>query len=82
MEVRLKKVGRVKTDIKRLWLPYVLKSKCPECGTEDSYNFNENCIEYPKFEETFEHWCWCEKCEKEWLVNLKLDVTLEIETPF
>lgn len=83
-----KSKGKIKdTDIKRLYLPFVVKDKCPKCGKEVSEDLNTNYLSYPSFNKThyitMAHEEWDddgnEVCYEEWEIPVVIDVSLKIQ---
>ena len=65
-------------DVKRLHLPYILKTKCPKCGKELSRNYsNMEYLIYPNIGHNQESF-WCDECDNEWKLCLNLKVSLEL----
>jgi DNA-directed RNA polymerase subunit RPC12/RpoP len=66
---------------KRLRLPYTLKWACPNCGheREDDYGCGEQfeCIMIPA---TVDEHLGCPECDFEFVVKIKLGITMEIVT--
>jgi hypothetical protein len=66
---------------KRCYLPFVVKSNCPKCGTEATADLESSYLSYPIVGEP-EAVCFsCHKCEtpdedEEWEELVVLDVTL------
>lgn len=68
-------------EVKRLYLPFALRGKCPSCGEAFERNFNNNYLSYPTLGEAEEVSLWCPGCDHEWSVSLVLDVTLSFAAP-
>ena len=75
-------------DVKRFYLPYVLKSHCPKCGREKSRDFEVHYLSYPTANVPIAKTLLCsnyegdygDPCETEWDVKIQLDVSLKIVT--
>ena len=44
-----KDMPREEIPIKRMYLPYILKGKCPACGEDFERDFNDEYLSHPLF---------------------------------
>lgn len=73
-------------DVKRFYLPYVLKSHCPKCSREKAHDFEIHYLSYPTVNVPIVETLLCsnyegdygDPCETEWEVKIQLDVSLKI----
>ena len=76
----------VSIDVKRFYLPYVLKSACPKCGREKFHDFSVHYLSYPTANTPIVDTLLCsnyegdygDPCETEWEVKIQLNVSLTI----
>lgn len=63
-------------DIKRMYLPYELEDVCPN-GHVTSRNLNvDDYLSYPKLDDPFPVYFYCQLCEEEWYRNVVLNISL------
>lgn len=76
------KPGAVKlVTEKRCYMPVVLRGECPNCHGEYSRDFDDTYLTEPPCGVPFGETMWCPRCEHEWDVTLRLDVTLSLVAP-
>ena len=63
--------------VKRLYLPYILEDKCPECGFVVTLDLSEEYLSYPLTGKNPIDW-GCEKCDHEWTAFF--DLAIEIRS--
>lgn len=71
-------------DIKRLYLPFVLRGACPQCGTKSQRDLNTDSggyLSYPRINAPFRVDLWCEPCNRAWEVVIQLDFHLSVQDP-
>lgn len=84
-----RKPGAVAIDVKRLYLPFVVTSTCPECGEVVKHDLtSDRYLSYPSVGAVTKIGFYHtnddddptddEFFEHEWSVSVKLDVTLEL----
>lgn len=62
-------------DIKRLRAPYIIKDNCPECKNEIQRDLRDGtCLEYANFEMPEDIFGYCDECEHEWPLLIKVDI--------
>jgi len=75
-------IDQVKTitdiDVKRLYVPSVLRTTCPKCGDKKVVDFQSDYLSYPPANRPFDHYLCCYECDEEWSVRLKLTMQLEV----
>lgn len=64
-------------ELKRCYLPFVLRSTCPKCGTEAVYD-DSYYLSYPKVGEPESYTVLCEECNFKWELKLRLTLNLEV----
>jgi len=69
----------VSIDVKRLYLPVLLKSNCPDCTEELYYDMSIDNLSYPVMGETEYIHFYCDECGCEYTRDLVLKMTLEYE---
>jgi hypothetical protein len=78
----MKIIGMVggKMDVKRLYLPGVeIKGQCPNCKKEITIDLGGcDYLNFPHMNEPFFYGKYCNDCNHEWNVKLKLTVLLDI----
>lgn len=68
-----------KIDCKRFYMPGVaLSTHCPECLISVIHNFSEHYLSYPKPNEEFLYYLYCNNCHHEWSINVILKVSLDM----
>ena len=71
--------GAFKIDGKRFYLPGCsLSGICPKCSERFERDFREHYLAYPDANEPFDLCLWCPKCDHEWVVRVRLNISLEI----
>ena len=72
------KVKNMELDIKRFYLPIKFNKKCPNCGSKIEFNLSEDYISYPVVGESESLYGYCDNCEGEFNVDVKLNVSLSV----
>lgn len=70
--------GGTTIDVKRMYVPSTLKTKCPACGEELVQDFSREYLSSPPVNKPFQHGLYCCDCDHEFEVTLKLVMTLEV----
>lgn len=66
-------------DAKRFHVPgAVLTGECPKCGATYEHDFGESYLSYPRANEPEDFTCWCSACDHEWVIRLKLVISLAL----
>lgn len=79
MALILTQPGEFKIDVKRFYLPgCTLSGVCPNCKKAFERDFGSRYLAYPKANESFDVFLWCSECDHEWVVAMRLNVTLEL----
>lgn len=66
-------------DVKRFYLPGIeLHAECHGCGEVLETDFDIEYLGYPPVGKPFKHEMWCEHCDVETTVMLKLNVQLRV----
>lgn len=79
MALILTQPGPFKIDDKRFYLPDCkLSGDCPNCRAVFERDFREHYLSYPDANEPFDLHLWCPKCDHEWVVRVRLNISLEI----
>ena len=73
-EIRMKEF---EIDVKRFYVPAIIKSNCPKCGEEIVNDYNEQYLSYPTANKIMETHFYCDECDEEFYINTLLKVTLE-----
>lgn len=63
-------------DVKRFYVPCTARGACPKCQAPFERDFEEHYLSYPTMNSVQIITLYCEKCEHEWGVPMRLDVTL------
>jgi hypothetical protein len=64
------------SDVKRFHLEGAyIKGSCPNCDAE---YIRDNYFAYPTINEPFDLTCYCEECDHEWTVKIKIEVKLTL----
>jgi hypothetical protein len=63
---------------KRLTLPFVVRSACPECGKKHKQDLSVDGLSYAALDKPFDFGFCCDKCDHEWKVPLQLQITLSL----
>jgi uncharacterized protein YbaR (Trm112 family) len=64
-------------EVKRLYLPIVVKVICPLCNTNLERDFEEDYLSYPLVGVDEKHEIYCEDCEEEISFDVKLTLHME-----
>lgn len=75
MEIRKLK-GFASIDVKRWYSPYLLISKCAQCGHRNELDLTDDYLSYPSIDEPHEVYFFCDKCEHEY--EEKIVIKMEI----
>lgn len=65
-------------DEKRFYAPFVIRTKCPECGVDHEHDCSDWYFSYPTFNEQFDLNMACRECDHNWLVPVRLDLSLTV----
>jgi hypothetical protein len=66
-------------DGKRFYIPGCkLSGKCPGCKKKFERDFGESYLGYPEANKVFDLTLYCPKCEHEWTVRVRLNVSLDL----
>jgi len=67
------------SSVKRCYLPgAVCESKCPNCGEVQANDMKGNYLMYPEQNSTHTVGFWCEPCEEEWDLEVKVTFTAKL----
>jgi hypothetical protein len=67
-------------DVKRFYVPFAkLEGECPNCHEPIVYAFGDQYLSYPTANAVNDFGLWCSKCDHEWSVKIRLDITLTLE---
>ncbi|HDX9701717.1 TPA: hypothetical protein ROY42_005640 [Bacillus thuringiensis] len=80
-ELIKQETGAYYVGVKRLYAPYFLKVKCPnpDCLQEMMVDFEQIPVATePMAGEPFGNYIYCENCTKDFVVNMRIDVTLSL----
>ena len=71
--------GAIGLEVKRFYVPAVLRTKCPKCGADHERDFADRYLSYPVANEPFDEDLYCpeEGCGHEWTARLRLVLRLE-----
>lgn len=73
------KVDGGELEIKRLYLEGVsVVGECPKCDAPIDRDYSCEYLSYPDIGKYFEEGFYCETCDHEWSVQLKLDINLSL----
>lgn len=65
-------------NYKRFYMPAIIKWKCPGCGKEMETDLTGDYFSYPEMNKDFEHVVWCQGCDGEFPITLKIEVSLKL----
>lgn len=66
-------------DGKRFYIPGAkLEGECPGCGAPYTHDFGEQYLSYPKVNTSHKVGCYCDKCDHEWSVRIRVNLSLEL----
>lgn len=69
----------VEIDVKRFYLPGVSFSRpCPNCKAQVKREFEGNYLSHPSVGVEFQLHMWCNKCDHEFCIPAKLNLSLEL----
>ena len=64
-------------DVKRLYLPIILKEACPKCSEVHVQDLQDDYISYPVFNGEEHMYFYCSECEHEWQPKIKISLKVE-----
>ena len=76
------KIKRLDVNVegdKRTRVPFAIEWKCPKCGKEHVRDCRDRYFSYPIWGQTKKEHLYCDECEHEEPILLKVDVTVTIE---
>jgi hypothetical protein len=62
---------------KRQRAPYIITATC-DCGNKIEYDYMDRYLMYPVTTRIEKEFLYCEECDMEYEINLKIDITLEL----
>ena len=65
-------------EVKRFYLPVVVKDKCPNCDGEISQNLEDQYLSYPTLNKADDITLVCEACDMEFQVPFTLRMSIDI----
>lgn len=67
-------------DVKRFYLPgTTISDICPKCQKRCEYDLGDHYLSYPSANETISFNCYCDDCNFDWSVAIKLHIFLSLE---
>jgi hypothetical protein len=57
---------------------FAIHGACPACGAPYLTDFSTRHIEYPVVNEPFDFTCYCQHCEHEWAIIIRINLAIEI----
>jgi len=76
---RIDIVGENEISVKRLYLPVVIKTKCPHCNKENERDFEGDYLSYPITNVKENMNMYCESCDNEYEFDIVLKIALEVD---
>lgn len=81
MALILTQPGPFKIDDKRFRLPgCTISGDCPKCKKQFERDLGDHYLTYPEANEPFDLVLWCSECDHEWVVTMRLNITMEFVT--
>lgn len=77
MRIKIKKGTEI--EVKRFYLPIEEKTICPNCGSLITIDLMGNYLSYPTIGETEHIYLGCETCEKEYMLDCVLNMSVDIK---
>ena len=77
---RIEAKGTGEIEVKRFYLPIVIKVPCAHCGHELKRDFSDFYLSYPSLNTPEEIGMCCEECEEETVVDVTLKLALEFDS--
>ena len=78
--MKVKKLNRsTSIDVKRFYLPAIIKGKCPKCGTPTEIDLESDYLSYPILNEFECRHLYCSECEHEQEIEIKIEMTLSVK---
>jgi hypothetical protein len=66
-------------DVKRFYMNGIaIKSTCPGCKKGCIQDLGQHYLSYPVANEDFEHTLYCQSCDLNWSVTLRLNLSLAV----
>lgn len=65
-------------EVKRCYLPVKVTQNCPECGREVVLDLSVHYLSYPSLGVSEGTGMWCNGCNHEWKLYIKLGLTVEV----
>ena len=69
---------KIEINIKRFYLPLVIKDKCPNCDGDITYDLGEQYLSYPILNEPETIGICCEACDLEFEKTVTLSLSIDI----
>ncbi len=70
--------GSQELEIKRFYLPVVIKDKCPNCDGEISQDLEDQYLSYPTLNKAENIHLECESCDLEFQIPITLRISLDV----
>jgi len=67
-------------DVKRFYLPIVIKRKCPNCGNECEFDLDSDYLSYPTVNKKERITFYCDECDINFEVDSIIRINLEVDT--
>lgn len=64
-------------DIKRLYLPFEIKTECPKCKTETVRDLEQEYLSYPSIGKPEDVHFYCDECDHEWGEKIILEISIK-----
>lgn len=66
-------------EVKRFYVPFVAKVKCPSCNNGNSLDLEEtDYMSYPTLNKKEAYYLCCEKCDCEYEIDLTLKMSVSV----
>lgn len=63
---------------KRTHLPIKVHDDCPQCGQKNTIDLTDQYLSYPIPGKPYDLGFYCDNCEHEWQIKVRLKVALEL----
>lgn len=74
---KLKKQSSI--DVKRFYLPAIIKGKCPECGNPTEIDLETDYLSYPILNDFESRHLYCCECDHYQEIEIKIEMSISVK---
>jgi hypothetical protein len=71
--------GEHSIEVKRFYVPYTIKAKCPNCGNDVEFLGDYDYLSYPVLNAEEKVYACCDECDYEMELPIRVGMTLEYD---